>query len=89
MNWSKYPKAEGFYAEADSMILTAWPNGSWSVHDPLERVWCRNSNMITVLGEPSERNIETAKEKAELAALEMAAECVNSPTPMVPTLRKD
>ncbi len=32
ISWTPYPKAEGEYAYLGDLILSAFPNGSWSVY---------------------------------------------------------
>lgn len=68
--WTQYPHAEGHYSEWGPLILTAWPNGTWSV-------WKSCSGAIVDPrascdpGEPVTTNLGEAKQRAEAVATEM------------------
>lgn len=68
MNWKPYKRAAGEYAEHQGLVLTAWPAGSWSVHDPSGKINPRCSNLIV---RRENLNLETAKKESEQAAIEM------------------
>lgn len=68
--WTPYPHAEGHYATWGPLVLTAWPNGTWSV-------WLSKSGAIVdprASCDPREApltNMEEAKKRAEVVAAEM------------------
>lgn len=76
MTWHSYPKVDAQYCEWNNLVLTARPNGAWSVHDTTFEIKPRNSIMSGILGDPKNWNLEVAKRKAEEAAHEMlSASC--------------
>jgi hypothetical protein len=64
MNWTPYPNTEGEWAELGDLILAAFPNGSWSVHNR-RGGGSHTSFMAPVLGP---FDLEGAKRKAEETA---------------------
>lgn len=66
--WKLYKNSQGEWAEHQGLILTAWPTGSWSVHDTTFGLKPRSSDLII---RPVEGGIETGKREAEKAAMEM------------------
>ncbi len=71
MDWKRYKHASGEWAEYKGLILTAWPTGSWSVHDTTFGLRPRSSDLIV---RSVEGGIETSKREAEKAAMEMLKE---------------
>ena len=71
MNWTHYPKVDAQYCEWNNLVLTARPNGAWSVHDTTRKIKPRTSILSGVMGDPKNWNLEAAKQKAEEAAQEM------------------
>lgn len=68
MDWTPYKNSSGEWAECQGLVLTAWPAGSWSVHDPSFKLKPRCSDLIV---RPVDGGIETGKREAEKAAMEM------------------
>jgi len=68
MNWQPYKNSPGEWTEYQGLVLTAWPAGSWSVHDPSFKLKPRSSDLII---RAVEGGIETGKREAEKAAKEM------------------
>ena len=72
ITWTPYPNPDkGEYAYHGRLVLVAEYNGSWAV-------WHREGNTAPVTSTPhfllypqAERNIESAKAKAEAAAIKM------------------
>jgi hypothetical protein len=63
--WKKYANSDGHYCEIHGMVMTAWPNGSWSVHDTLGNLGSRSSTLAPII--TPKANLETAKQAAEAA----------------------
>lgn len=80
-NWTPYPKADGEYLELFGLVLTAWPTGAWSVHDPKHRVPSRSSVLASVLyaDMPRDEVFQQAREQAIMAATAMRP---YEPTPL-------
>lgn len=66
--WKLYKNSQGEWAEHQGLILTAWPTGSWSVHDTTFGLKPRSSDLIV---RRENLNLETAKKESEQAAIEM------------------
>lgn len=67
IDWKTYPKVDACYAETDGLVLTARPQGQWSVHDTKRRFPAVGSNLMGLM----DGTMETAKENAAMAANEM------------------
>ena len=66
--WKRYPKTKAEYAEKDGLVLTARPNGAWSVHDTKHRSPAMHSVGCGLVGDPAEWTIEEARANAEANA---------------------
>ena len=70
IDWNKYPRADGEWAEVGAFILEASANGSWVVRHKVAAVPCRASADI---GAPLEGGIDGAKEACERVLGEVLA----------------
>jgi hypothetical protein len=70
MNWKRYFNAAGEYAERGTLVLCAYDNGAWSVHDREMKMPSKSSYLAPIVGP---YDLSTAKAKAIEAADRMAS----------------
>jgi catalase (peroxidase I) len=68
MNWTQYPNGKGSHTQADSLLLMAYPDGSWAILDTKGGQSTGSYLTDPMLRKPEECNLEAAKAKAEAAA---------------------
>lgn len=72
IEWTPYPDPSvGSHAKYRGVILVAEHSGAWAVFDEDGNRGVVTSSLAPILYPPAERNIESAKAKAEAAAIKM------------------
>lgn len=72
ITWTPYTNPDkGAYAYHAGLTLIAEHSGAWSIFDLTRRHQSVSSVLAPSLYPPEERNIESAKAKAEAAAIKM------------------